>query len=72
MQLAIPDLTETDKLMISLKFKNEQKIESRREEREKLLKVMREKKKVVKDRALHNNQMIANVFLKQAKLELEQ
>ena len=33
---------------------------------------MREKKKVVKDRALHNNQMIANVFLKQAKLELEQ
>ena len=44
MQLAIPDLTETDKLMISLKFKNEQKIESRREEREKLLKVMREKK----------------------------
>ena len=44
MQLAIPDLTETDKLMISLKFKNEQKIESRIEEREKLLKVMREKK----------------------------
>ena len=68
MQLAIPDLTETDKLMISLKFKNEQKIESRREERENLLKVMRDRK----DRALHNNQMIANVFLKQAKLELEQ
>ena len=37
MQLALPDLTETDKLMISLKFKNEQRVESRKEEREKLL-----------------------------------
>jgi hypothetical protein len=67
MQLALPDLTETEKLMISLKFKSEKRIESRREEREILLKNMREKKKIVKDRAVHNGQMITNVYMKQAK-----
>jgi hypothetical protein len=67
MQLAQPDLTETEKLMISLKFKSEQRIESRREEREILLKNMREKKKIVKDRAVNNGLMITNVYMKQAK-----
>lgn len=52
-QLALPELTETDKLMITLKFKNDVRVESRREEREKLLETIRAKKKVTRERAIH-------------------
>lgn len=61
-QLAMPELTETDKLMITLKFKNDQRVESRREERQKLLENMRSKKKIVKERAVHQAQMITGVY----------
>jgi hypothetical protein len=44
MQLALPDLTETEKLMITLKHKSDQRSESRRAERVKLLEEFRAKK----------------------------
>ncbi len=70
-QLAMPELTETDKLMITLKFKSDQRVESRMEERQKLLEDIRSRKKIVKDRAMHQAQMITGVFLKQAKAEID-
>jgi hypothetical protein len=51
-QLAIPDLSETEKLMITLKHHADTKIDARKAEKEALLSELRLKKQAVKDKVL--------------------
>ncbi len=51
LQLAIPDLTVTEKLLITMKHNNDQKVNLRKQEKEQHLHVIKEQKRLKQERA---------------------